>query len=50
VTISIGLAVCRAETDLSKVMRMADQALYAAKRRGRNSVERADFLTGSIAA
>jgi diguanylate cyclase (GGDEF)-like protein len=50
VTISIGLAVCRAETDLSKVMRMADQALYAAKHRGRNRVERADFLTGSIAA
>ena len=27
VTISIGLAVCRGEIDLSKVMRTADQAL-----------------------
>jgi diguanylate cyclase (GGDEF)-like protein len=50
VTISIGLAVCRGEIDLSKVMRMADQALYAAKHRGRNRVVRADVLSGSIAA
>jgi diguanylate cyclase (GGDEF)-like protein len=50
VTISIGLAECQGETDLAKVMRMADQALYAAKHRGRNRVVRADVLTGSIAA
>jgi PleD family two-component response regulator len=50
VTISIGLAVCRGETELSNVMRMADQALYAAKHRGRNRVVRADVLSGSIAA
>jgi diguanylate cyclase (GGDEF)-like protein len=50
VTISIGLAVCDGEADLSKVMRMADQALYAAKNRGRNRVVRADLLAGSIAA
>lgn len=50
VTISIGLAECHGEADLAKVMRMADQALYAAKHRGRNRVVRADVLTGSIAA
>jgi diguanylate cyclase (GGDEF)-like protein len=50
VTISIGLVECQRETDLSKAMRMADQALYAAKHRGRNRVVRADVLTGSIAA
>lgn len=50
VTISIGLAECRGEADLAKVMRMADQALYVAKHRGRNRVVRADVLTGSNAA
>jgi diguanylate cyclase (GGDEF)-like protein len=50
VTISIGLAVCHGETDLAKVMRMADQALYAAKHRGRNRVVRADVLEDSVAA
>ena len=50
VTISVGLVVCQRETDLSRVMRMADQALYAAKHRGRNRVVWADVLTGSIAA
>ena len=50
VTISIGLAECHGETDLAKVMRMADQALYEAKHRGRNRVVRADVLTGCIAA
>jgi diguanylate cyclase (GGDEF)-like protein len=50
VTISIGLAVARGESDLSKVMLTADQALYVAKHRGRNRVAKADALTGSIAA
>lgn len=50
VTISIGLAECHAETDLAKVMRLADQALYAAKHRGRNRVVRADVLADSFAA
>jgi diguanylate cyclase (GGDEF)-like protein len=50
VTISIGLAGCRGEIDLSKVMRTADQALYVAKHRGRNRVAKADVLTDSIAA
>ena len=42
VTISIGLTVSRGETELAKIMRIADQALYTAKRRGRDRVERAD--------
>jgi diguanylate cyclase (GGDEF)-like protein len=50
VTISIGLVVSQREADLSKVVRMAHQVLYAAKHRGRNRVVRADVLTGSIAA
>ncbi|MGY4597104.1 diguanylate cyclase (GGDEF)-like protein [Bradyrhizobium sp. GM22.5] len=49
VTISIGLAQSHGEMDLGKVMRMADQALYAAKHRGRNRVVRADVLD-SVAA
>lgn len=50
VTISIGLAECRGEKDLANVMRLADQALYVAKHRGRNRVVRADGPTNSIAA
>jgi diguanylate cyclase (GGDEF)-like protein len=50
VTISIGLAECHFETELSRVMRMADRALYAAKHLGRNRVVRADVLADSIAA
>lgn len=50
VTISVGLAECPGEMDLAKIMRLADQALYAAKHRGRNRVVRADFLAESIAA
>ncbi|MCK1656491.1 diguanylate cyclase, partial [Bradyrhizobium sp. 151] len=50
VTISIGLAQSHGEMDLGKVMRMADQALYAAKHRGRNRVVRADVLADSVAA
>lgn len=42
VTISIGFTVARDEVDLSKIMRIADRALYAAKHGGRNRVERAD--------
>jgi len=42
VTISIGFTVARGETELAKIMRVADQALYTAKRRGRDRVERAD--------
>jgi diguanylate cyclase (GGDEF)-like protein len=38
VTVSIGLAMSLGETDLSEVMRGADDALYAAKHRGRNRV------------
>jgi diguanylate cyclase (GGDEF)-like protein len=40
VTVSIGIAPSHDETDLAKVMRNADDALYAAKRRGRNCVVR----------
>jgi diguanylate cyclase (GGDEF)-like protein len=42
VTISIGFAVCRGAFDLPTMMRSADQALYAAKRRGRDRVVQAD--------
>ena len=42
VTISIGFTVARDETDLSKIMRVADRALYIAKHGGRNQVARAD--------
>jgi diguanylate cyclase (GGDEF)-like protein len=41
-TISIGFTVARGEAELAKIMRVADQALYTAKRRGRDRVERAD--------
>jgi diguanylate cyclase (GGDEF)-like protein len=40
VTVSIGIAPSHDETHLAKVMRAADDALYAAKRRGRNCVVR----------
>ena len=42
VTISIGFTVARGEVDLSKIMRVADRALYIAKHGGRNQVARAD--------
>jgi diguanylate cyclase (GGDEF)-like protein len=42
VTISIGFTISRGETELAKILRVADQALYLAKRRGRDRVERAD--------
>ncbi len=44
-TISIGFTVTRGETDLAKIMRVADQALYMAKRQGRDRVIRADEAT-----
>jgi diguanylate cyclase (GGDEF)-like protein len=45
VTISIGFTVSHGEIELSKIMRIADQALYAAKHGGRNRVARADTLS-----
>ena len=50
VTISIGLAVSHGEISLATIMRTADQALYAAKHRGRNRVARADATANSVAA
>jgi diguanylate cyclase (GGDEF)-like protein len=49
VTISIGVTGSQQTTDLSQIMRMADQALYTAKDRGRDRVVRAD-VSESIAA
>ncbi|WP_408606098.1 diguanylate cyclase domain-containing protein [Elstera litoralis] len=40
VTVSIGIALCSAtEGSITKVIDRADQALYHAKRNGRNRVE-----------
>lgn len=50
VTVSVGLASSPRETSLSTMMRFADQALYAAKQRGRNCVAETDVPAGSIAA
>jgi diguanylate cyclase (GGDEF)-like protein len=49
VTVSIGLTVSQGATNLPHIMRIADQALYAAKHRGRDRVARAEF-SESIAA
>jgi diguanylate cyclase (GGDEF)-like protein len=43
-TISIGFTLARGETDLARIMRIADQALYTAKRNGRDRVVRADEM------
>ena len=37
-TISIGVTVCGPKDELSAALRRADEALYAAKREGRNCV------------
>ncbi|MEH2486369.1 diguanylate cyclase (GGDEF)-like protein [Bradyrhizobium sp. AZCC 2230] len=50
VTISIGLAASKAGDSLSEVLGHADQALYAAKRDGRNRIARVDVPDGAIAA
>lgn len=42
VTISIGLAASENATDLSQIMRIADQGLYLAKHHGRDRVARAN--------
>lgn len=44
-TISIGFTVTCGEADLAMIMRTADQALYMAKRQGRDRVVRADEAT-----
>jgi diguanylate cyclase (GGDEF)-like protein len=44
VTLSIGLAAVSDPPDLSKIMRAADQALYTAKRNGRNQVVQANSI------
>jgi diguanylate cyclase (GGDEF)-like protein len=49
VTISIGMTLSHAPTDLQQIMRTADQALYSAKHRGRDRVARTE-ITASIAA
>ncbi len=43
VTISIGLTVSESATDLPRIMRTADQALYTAKNSGRDCIARADI-------
>jgi len=50
VTISIGLAASKGGDSLSEMLGSADQALYAAKRGGRNRIARADVLDNAIAA
>jgi diguanylate cyclase (GGDEF)-like protein len=50
VTISIGLAAPGGVARLSQLMRAADEALYMAKRQGRNCVARAIAVSDSLAA
>jgi diguanylate cyclase (GGDEF)-like protein len=47
VTISIGFTVSCADAELTELMRIADRALYAAKRRGRDRVVQADDLVAA---
>jgi len=42
-TVSIGVAICSRRASLADAMRRADEALYAAKRNGRNRVEIAEM-------
>jgi diguanylate cyclase (GGDEF)-like protein len=49
VTISIGFTVSRGDVELANMMRIADQALYTAKRRGRDRVVQADRRSLEIA-
>jgi diguanylate cyclase (GGDEF)-like protein len=50
ITVSIGLTSSRGEIDLAKIMRVADQALYVAKHRGRDRVARTDVKADFLAA
>lgn len=50
VTLSIGLAASNDPTALADIMRTADQALYLAKRRGRDRVVPADVSPNTVAA
>lgn len=50
VTVSVGITSPHGRTDLSSIMRLADQALYQAKDRGRNRVVQLDAKCGAIAA
>ncbi len=45
VTVSVGLAIAQAPSALDAVLSLADERLYAAKRRGRNRVVGEDALT-----
>jgi diguanylate cyclase (GGDEF)-like protein len=50
VTVSIGITSSHGETDLPKIMRIADQALYVAKHRGRDRVARTEVAADFLAA